>query len=206
MALERERKYLDVDLDALQARLEALGAEGGEPYFESNVVFDRADGALKSADVLLRLRRKPGRNVLTVKRPPDTSPSESMKVYEEIETEVSDHDAMVAMLDVLGFVPAFAYEKVRAKWRFMGCVVCCDHLPFGDFVEIEGEESAVDRCAVILELDRSSTSLENYHQLNLRHREKNGLPTEDGFVFDDATKAELLGRLEKIGNPPSTAG
>ena len=204
MPLECERKYLGVDLDALNKRLEASGARGGEPYFESNLVFDRPDGSLKEADTLLRLRQKQGVNVLTVKRPPEGAKSSTMKIYEELETKVADHDETVAMLEILGFTPAFAYEKVRGKWSFMGCVICCDQLPFGDFAEIEGEERAVDECAAALGLDSFSISLGNYHQLNLEHRRNNGLPLENGFVFDDETRESLLEQLAKNDDSPST--
>jgi len=195
MALEMERKYLDVDHAALRARLKALGAEFLGRWFEANAVYDDSDRSLKAAGTLLRLREKQGRHVLTLKRRPDSASPEGVKVYEEHETEVADGGALRALLAGLGYAPAFAYEKVREKWRLEGCEICLDALPFGDFLEIEGDEAGIEACARALKLPPDKASAATYHELNRRRRESAGLPPEESFVFPAARAGRLRAEL-----------
>jgi len=197
MSLECELKYLDVDLNALRSRLAEAGAEGSPARFETNLVFDYADRSLKKAGILLRLRDFGGEATLTVKRPPDTEAVSTLKVLEEIESGVESFETVRQALEVVGFRKAFAYEKVREYWKFMQCTVCLDRLPFGDFVEIEGDKWPVLRCAEALGLDEYSSSRKTYRQLNLEHRRSKDLWPEENFVFSAEEKAAILRELEK---------
>jgi adenylate cyclase class 2 len=198
MALECELKYLEADRIDLADRLRAAGAGTSGRYFEANTVFDRPDRSLKRNGILLRLREKGGRAVLTVKRPPEDPEPSALKVFEEIETGVEDGAAMAEALDALGFAPAFRYEKVREKWRYMDCTICLDRLPFGDFVEIEGDEDRVLACAAELGLNAACTTKATYHGLNIEYRVAKGLEPDENFVFGPAEKAALLDELEKL--------
>ncbi|WP_272699969.1 class IV adenylate cyclase [Desulfovibrio sp. Fe33] len=206
MTLECELKYLEADLDELAAKLAAAGAGTSGRYFEENIVFDRPDRSLKAAGVLLRLRERQGRGVLTVKRLPENPEPSALKIFEEIQTGVDDPAAMGAALGAVGFVPAFRYEKVREKWSHMECVVCLDRLPFGDFVEIEGEEVKVFACAADLGLDSACTTKATYHGLNLEYRLAKGLEPDDNFVFESGRRAALLEQIENLSRLPSTVG
>ena len=198
MTLECELKYLEADLADLADRLRTAGAGTSGRYFEANTVFDRPDRSLKRDGVLLRLRERQGRGVLTVKRPPTSPAPSALKVFEEIETGVDDPAAMAEALAAVGFVPAFRYEKVREKWKYMGCTVCLDHLPFGDFVEIEGEERMVLDCANALELNAACTTKATYHGLNLEYRLEKGLEPNENFVFDHQERAALMDEIENL--------
>ncbi|OIQ48771.1 CYTH domain protein [Pseudodesulfovibrio hydrargyri] len=198
MALECELKYLEADLADLADRLRRAGATTSGRYFEANTVFDRPDRSLKRDGILLRLREKQGRAVLTVKRPPEAPAPSALKIFEEIETGVDDGAAMAEALETLGFAPAFRYEKVREKWRHMDCAVCLDRLPFGDFVEIEGDEAQVLACAAWLGLNAACTTKATYHGLNIEYRVEKGLEPDENFVFGSAERAALLDELDKL--------
>ncbi|MEZ7196556.1 class IV adenylate cyclase [Pseudodesulfovibrio karagichevae] len=198
MALECELKYLEADLADLADRLRRSGAETSGRYFEANTVFDRPDRSLKRDGILLRLREKQGLAVLTVKRPPESPEPSALKIFEEIETGVEDGGAMAEALNVLGFAPAFRYEKVREKWRYRDCVICLDRLPFGDFVEIEGDEARVLACAAELGLNAACTTKATYHGLNIEYRVSKGLEPDENFVFEPDERAALLDELEKL--------
>ena len=193
MALEIEIKYLDVDHDALRRR---LGELGGLPLgcgFECNVVYDDAARSLKARGTLLRLREVNCRYTLTLKRAANVAPS-AAKIYDESETEVLNAPALREILAGLGYAPALRYEKIRESWSLLGCEVCLDTLPFGNFAEIEGPEADIMACALALGLPQTAASKATYHELNRQHREANALPAEDSFVFNDADKARLLAR------------
>ncbi len=191
MALEVELKFLDPDLDRVRARLEELGGRSLGRVFERNTVFDDPARSLRAGRVLLRLRRA-GQAVLTLKHPPVGPQPGDVKVFEEIETRVADPGAMETILAGLGYAPTFVYEKVREEWTFADCHVCLDRLPFGDFVEIEGEREALFACAAALGLDPGRTSTANYHALHLAWRRDQGLAEEESFVFPEPRRQELL--------------
>lgn len=196
MALECELKYIGVDLGSLDSRLQSLGAEFKGRYFESNLVFDKNGRELKKSGVLLRLREKSGMTVLTVKKPPHGPVSNAVKVYEEIETVVADHASMKNALEAIGFTVAFTYEKVRAKWVYKDCILCLDTLPFGEFLELEGNEDVIFSCAAELGLDEYQTTTKTYHALNIEHNEKMGTEPSESFVFSSEDRERLL---EEIG-------
>ncbi|MEF2231016.1 MAG: class IV adenylate cyclase [Pseudodesulfovibrio sp.] len=197
MTLECEVKYLDVDLGAMRARLEAAGAAGSSARFETNIVFDYPDRSLKKAGILLRLRDFGGEAILTVKRPPDAETVSTLKIFEEIESGVEDFETVRKALEVVGFHKAFTYEKVRECWKFMQCTVCLDRLPFGDFVEIEGSKWPVLHCAEALGLDEYTSSRKTYHALNLEHRRSKDLWPEESFVFSEDEKAAIAREIGK---------
>lgn len=193
MALEIEIKFLNVDHHDLRNRLTSLGAQRIGRGFESNVVYDDAARSLKTRGTLLRLREQDSRFILTLKTAA-ASTSNLAKIYDESETEVLNAPAMREILAGLGYLPVLRYEKVREKWTHLSCEVCLDTLPFGLFAEIEGSEQNIMDCAKALRLPQDAASKATYHDLNRQHREAQGLPPDESFVFDDAAKATLLSR------------
>lgn len=196
MPLECELKYIGVDLDVLDRKLQVVNAKFCGRYFESNLVYDKPGRVLKESGVLLRLREKAGVAVLTVKKPPNEPVSQAVKVFEEIETGVTDHAAMKSALEAIGFDVAFAYEKVRAKWKYLNCTLCLDMLPYGDFVELEGDEDSIFSCAAELGLNEYETTTKTYHALNIEYRERMGMEPDESFVFSSGERERLL---EEIG-------
>ena len=197
MTLECELKFLDVDLEALSRRLADVGAVRAGRYLETNLVFDYPDRSLRAAGILLRLRDKQGRAVLTVKRPPEQEGPSALKVFEEIESEVEEFETVQRALEIVGFRVAFTYEKVREKWSFGGCAVCLDRLPFGDYVEIEGEEPDVVRCVEDLGLGGKPTSKDTYHAINIEYRRGSGLEPDENFVFSPEQRAAIVAEIGK---------
>jgi len=191
MALEIEIKFLNVDHDTVRKRLLKLGAQRSGRCFESNVVFDDTARSLKTRGTLLRLREKDSRFILTLKTAAEAT-SSLAKVYEESETVVLNAPALREILAGLGYVPVLRYEKIREQWTHLGCEVCLDTLPFGFFAEIEGSEQNIMACAKALQLPQSHASKATYHDLNRQHREAQGLPPDESFVFDTAASAKLL--------------
>jgi adenylate cyclase class 2 len=193
--LETELKVLDVDLDAVRRTLHQAGGECQGRVFEANEVFDDAAGSLRSGGVLLRLRRESGRSggLLTLKLP--VPGPAGLKTREERETGVADSDAARAVLEGLGYRVLLRYEKVRETWLLAGCHVCLDHLPFGEFVELEGLPDAIAAALARLGLEGLPTSDRNYHALYREHLERLGLPASDSFVFEEPERSALLAGL-----------
>ena len=193
MALEVERKFLDVKLDTLRRRLAAEGALCLGAHFESNTVFDAQGRSLIASGCLLRLRSQEWAtrisHVLTLKLPAEVPAGAGQyKVREEREVEVADASAMQHILEGLGYSATARYEKVREPWRLDGVEVELDVLPFMEAVELEGEPGAIEAVQRRLGLDKTAMSTKNYHELHQEWLQRNNLPARLSFVFSEAQR------------------
>lgn len=183
--LEVEVKFYAPELTAVRQRLVALGANLHKPrVFERNVRFDTPDERLRSDGELLRLRQDTAVR-LTYKGIPPHPISSEAKVREELEIEVSDFDTAALICQRLGFRPLQTYEKYRETFVWRDVEIVLDEMPFGNFVELEGAESAIKETAVRLELDWSKRLLTNYLAL------METVKTHYHLSFDDLTFANF---------------
>ncbi len=160
--LEVEVKFLVADLAAMRQRIEAAGGvlHRGRVY-ERNIRYDNAWQGLMRQDKLLRLRQD-SRNVITFKGPAQNVDVAQVKIREELEIEVNDFDTAAAILQRLGFEPVQVYEKYRETFQLGPVEVVLDELPFGNFMELEGEEGEIVAAAARLGLDWEQRILANY--------------------------------------------
>ncbi|HKG11922.1 MAG TPA: class IV adenylate cyclase [Pyrinomonadaceae bacterium] len=168
MPIETEKKYRLTRglIEPLRLRLKEACAEVvREEEFEENTIY--TGPGLDPRSRVLRLRRVNGRALFTFKER-DPSPS-AVKRQREEETEVSDAGALAAILEALGYRAALVYEKRRATWRLNDTEVVMDELPFGLFLEIEGEESAILEAEKLLDLEDAEAEHAPYPELTLRH-------------------------------------
>ncbi len=147
MPLEIEIKLKLDSHDAVRARLAALGAAHLGAARETNIFFDRPDLSLRRADSGLRVRfttvaGRPPQALLTFKGP--AAPS-GLRSREAFDLHLTPPNQIVPLLQALGFVQLFLFEKDRDSWRLADCLIELDTLPhFGSFLEIEGpSETAV---------------------------------------------------------------
>lgn len=143
--IEIEKKYrlTAEQRDAVLRRLKEVGAEARGEEFEENTIYGGA--SLNRETTVLRLRRigkEAKKALLTYKE--RFSGFSPIKHQREDETAVDDPEAMHAILDALGFTRALVYEKRRQTWCLGGAEVVIDELPFGLFMEIEGDENAIN--------------------------------------------------------------
>jgi adenylate cyclase class 2 len=140
--LEIEVKFYVEEIEALRKRLIDASAKSDGRMFENNICFDNANGDILSSNSLLRLRMKNKKIILTYKTIPDIGDSE-FKVVKELEVEVSDFEMMMSILYALGFRQSQIYEKYRETFTIGNTKLCLDRMPFGDFLEIEGEKDEI---------------------------------------------------------------
>jgi adenylate cyclase class 2 len=139
--------------EALQ-RIERQGYRVRSPRsLQVDQVFDRPAGDLRQARQLLRVRSENGRATLTFKGPPLPG---RYKSREELEATTADTAALLSILDRLGYVPSFRYEKYRTTFALPAepdpgpGILMLDETPIGVFLELEGPEYWIDRTALRL--------------------------------------------------------
>jgi adenylate cyclase class 2 len=180
MPIEIEKKYrlTRERLEPLRLRLREVGAEVVRAEeLEENTIY--TGPGLDPRSRVLRLRRTTRGALFTLKER-DPSPS-AVKRQREEETEVSDADALGSILEALGYRAALVYEKHRATWRLNDTEVVIDELPFGLFLEIEGEESSILEAEKLLGLEDAEAEHAPYPELTLRHGAKKGEVVESRF-------------------------
>jgi adenylate cyclase, class 2 len=167
MAIETEIKFKVSDLPGLAERLRAAGFTLQTPRaFESNVLYDTRDRAMRARTEILRIRSYNGRWTVTHKRLPDNRPGvDTHKHRIETESDVADGRAFEEIFQSLGLVAAFRYEKWRTEWHDgQGhCVV--DETPIGNYAELEGTAEWIDRAAERLGISRGDYITLSYGRL-----------------------------------------
>ncbi|MGQ9909487.1 MAG: class IV adenylate cyclase [Candidatus Flexifilum sp.] len=149
---EHEIKLYVRDLAEVERRLIAAGAPLLAPrVHEVNVRYEDASGSLTPAHQVLRLRRD-ARVRLTYKDEHGVPLPGGGRTRFEAEVEVSDFAAMDAILNKLGFHPYMTYEKYRTTYALAGAEIALDEMPYGTFVEIEGEPDAISAAVARLAL------------------------------------------------------
>jgi adenylate cyclase, class 2 len=180
---EIEAKFRVEERPALEARLRALGAAEGAREDEVNLLLDDDALSLRACGQALRVRTVDGRGLLTFKG--RASFDGGVKARLELESGVDAPEAVLALLDALGFRPRFRYEKRRTPWRFAEParpLVVIDETPLGLFAEIEGETDAVRALASELGVPESAFLRSSYWGLWLAAREEDPDLPED-MVF-----------------------
>ncbi len=172
MALEREIK---LRFDSAADARERVLAMGATPLrgrrLQEDALLDTADGSLRRARSVLRVRNEPGRSILTFKGPPQPG---AMKLRDEHETMVGDGDALLTILQSLGLLITFRYEKYREEFAVEDVVIAIDETPVGVFVEIEGGEARIHDTARALGRAPGDYLTDSYRMLFLRHIEALG--------------------------------
>ncbi len=105
----------------------------------------------------------------------------------ELEFTVSDFDEAKDMLEALGYELVFIYEKYRTTYKLGGVEVMLDEMPYGPFVEIEGEGALLQNTAEELGLKWDASIHDTYSGLfdHLREHKK--------LTFGDLTFANFEG-------------
>lgn len=164
MGTEIEAKYYVPDLESVRNQLVEWGAEISHPrVHERNQLFLSPYQDFKAERIILRLRQDTETKITY--KSPLTSPDENIRVRRELETIVGDYETMHAILTALGYYPELFYEKYRTVYTlpdYPNIEIMLDELPYGDFIEVEGELEDIKTILVRLELPDNQQIHTNY--------------------------------------------
>jgi len=177
---ELEAKFFVLDLKKIEVCLQELEAHLIQPRsLETNIRFDLPDNCLSSEGHILRLRQDTEAR-LTYK---SAGINESGVLNRtEIEFVVENFEKAKQFLEALGYQRLFYYEKYRTTYALdsnslllenqkqasgiHNCHIMLDELPYGNFVEIEGESiESIQAVANKLNLKWDTTIPTSYHAL-----------------------------------------
>ncbi len=175
---ETEAKFYVVHLDRMIARLDGLKARLVQrAVLETNFRFDLPDGSLTSTGRVLRLRldtqarltyKGAGQNI------------NGVLDRQEIEFIVEDDRKARQFLEALGYQKMMYYEKYRTTYELDDALIMLDELPYGSFLEIEGETvEQIRDISAKLGLNWNAAIPSSYTALFESLRRKMGLPFRD---------------------------
>ena len=177
-AQEIEVKLPFASADSARESIEKLGAIESTPrLFEDNVVLDRDDGSLVRGGMVLRVRTKGDRAVLTLKTPVEGE--HRHKVRNEYETTVGDAPATLLVLQGLGYTPRWRYQKYRTLYILGDLEVCLDETSIGCFVELEGPPEQIDGVARRMGFTSEQYVRDTYRDLCEADARRRGVPAGD---------------------------
>jgi predicted adenylyl cyclase CyaB len=172
--LELEAKVAIDDIEAMEKRLETLGAQRIGRYVETDSFFDFSDRRLKNADSAIRLRDRKDLATqqsnyrLTYKGP---CLEGTYKCRREVEFPVEWPEQVQAFLEAIELICFAQYTKHRNCWRWGDCSIEVDYLEkVGRFIEVEGpSEERIRQVLASLDLAERPSIRESYLAMAIRH-------------------------------------
>jgi adenylate cyclase, class 2 len=180
---EIEAKFYVQDLKKIEMRLSGLKAHLIQPRtHEINLRFDNSNNDLRNTSRVLRLRQD--EKARFTFKGPSAEMERGVLSRREIEFVVEDFESAKQFLEALGFAVVVFYEKFRATFELNGTHIMLDELPYGEFVEIEGENvEEILNIAKLLGLNWNFMIKAGYHALFERVTKKYNLdPSQLSFT------------------------
>ena len=141
--LESEIKLYCPDFAPVVAILDKFNAKLIKPrVYERNVRYEDVHQTLTGRDIVVRLRQD-DRVRLTYKEPIEKNYHQDVAERFEAEVTISDFDTMSLILGRLGYYPFLTYEKYRTTYMYEDCEIVLDEMPYGNFIEIEGDRGKI---------------------------------------------------------------
>ncbi len=142
---EIEVKFYIKNPRQIKRRIHRITPSSFGRYFETNVRYENREHNLTNKNLLVRLR-KSKEVFLTIKQFPKINSTE-FKINRELEVTISNFETMNHILEILGYHKEQLYEKWREEWKTGETTLCLDTMPYGCFLEIEGQPKGIKAMA-----------------------------------------------------------
>lgn len=171
---EREVKVLNIDKEAIEKKLIDIGAVLAKDEEQINYRFDTDEGSLKKTyNGYLRIRISKNnlnseiKNTMTFKR---NISRDSLRVNEEIETELSDWESAAKIIELLGYKrkrPGYKHRRSYVYEDIMFEIDSWDEETYPKpYLEIEvPSEEKLERAIELLKLDRGQITSKSIDEL-----------------------------------------
>ena len=180
--IEIEVKFKISNLSVLEEKVKVTNnKELFKNIIQQSVRVDTPEELLRQKGVFLRVRSGE-KKTMTVKSIIPGS-DKKFKEREELEIEISDVGLAEKILFTLGFTQKWIMEKYRTEYELMGTILALDHLPFGDYLEIEGEKDLIEKVVKMLGLEKQERIISTYWHLFDDYKRINNL-TGENIVFN----------------------
>jgi adenylate cyclase, class 2 len=182
VTVEREIKLRFCDPVTARAAVIAAGATPMRARrLQDDSLLDTVDESLRRQRCVLRVRVESGKSIITFKGPVQPALT---KVREELETIVGDGEALLRILDTLGYRVWFRYQKYREEFSLDEVIIAVDETPVGTFIEIEGGDRGIHGMAGALGRTTNDYVLDSYRRIYFSDCEARGI-VPSHMIFED---------------------
>lgn len=167
-------------VDDVTVRRSLVEAAGGRLVYSgrlTDVRYDLPDRSLMARDHVLRLRvyEAAAGSQVNLDWKGETRYEDGFKVREEISTTAGDADALVAILERLGYVAGMEIERYIAQYELHGAVVRFEEYPDMDaLVEVEGSPDSIERAIEVIGLPRDGFNVDRLVDFVVRFEARTG--------------------------------
>jgi predicted adenylyl cyclase CyaB len=175
--LEVELKSAVDDMAQRRAAVEAAGAKVTFAGRLEDRRYDTIDRALAAKDHVLRVRiyRSNGQSRAELDWKGPTQRDGRYKLREEVGTGVSDADALVTMLEYLGYEVSIAIDREIVQYDLEGTMIRFERYPrMDDLVEVEGTPDLIERAIEVLGLPRDGFTTDRLPDFVKRYEARTG--------------------------------
>lgn len=145
------KKEIEVKIELTPEEFRDLAGDFNNAHFERTFGYFKEDFSNIKEGIFPRIKYVEGKNkdiLLTVKR--KTEDNAHFFEREEMEVKIQEGEGksvetLRAMLKSLGFSKEIIFEKKRKKVLKDDIIISFDKLPFGFFVELEGEPEIINK-------------------------------------------------------------
>jgi adenylate cyclase class 2 len=168
---EIEVKFLNINAEEIQKKLQSIGAKRAGEYFQRWKTFDYPDWRLDKEGAWIRLRDEGDeKTTLTFKKRLGMQSREGAvndAGMEEVEVYVSDFDTTALLFEKFGFVEKHYAEKKRIRWEKDGVEFDIDTYPgLEPYIEIEATSwEEIDTAIKLLELNNADKKIFSANQV-----------------------------------------
>lgn len=182
MHIEKEIKLL-INLQKVKEILNNPTFKLEKSGFQRTTRRDTEDLTFEKQNTFIRTRED-NKNIITVKR--KTHNNTEVFEREEFETEIDDIEVMNSILEILGLTKTWIMEKYRIQGQYDNVTITLDELPFGIYMEIEGEEEDIVEVANQLGLNLEGKITVTYWDLWDAYKAEHNIdPQIENIVFEN---------------------
>lgn len=179
--IEKEVKFKVDDPKGLIGLLKSKSAEKVSGMFQRTTRMDTPNMDLEKKGIFLRVRTG-DKSIVTLKKKINDKADSDLFERLELETEVKDTQVLADVFEQLGFSKRLVMEKYRVNYKYKNTTLSLDELPFGNYIEIEGEPKDISTVIKDLELNFSNRINVTYWDLFEEFKKGSGEVSEN-IVF-----------------------
>lgn len=178
--IEKELKFKITDPSLIIKNLLDNGAVILNQSKEKTIRFDTPNLDLEKKGVFIRVREG-SKKTITLKE--KIGDNYDFKARKETEFQIEDIDNMKYILEKIGLTYIRIFEKYRINLSYKNTVISIDELPFGLFLEIEGEDNDLITVVNDLKLDINQKILGTYWDIFEEYKKTNTTNTDINILF-----------------------
>jgi adenylate cyclase class IV len=188
MKIETEIKLVlsDIDIEKLSKQIEEIfNLKRTTAFLQKTHQFFFEDYTKQIAFPRIR-NEKNGINTLTLKVKINDQNIPASEYFKRIEldTDITDVDAVIRMMPYFGYPKKISWEKKRINFNpnkdiKLDFEISLDETPMGYFLEIEADENRIEEVIKILKLERLERTKKSYLGLWDDFKKKKNIDNED---------------------------